>query len=30
MEMVRAASGDAGGPFLLCPDDGALPGMKVK
>ena len=28
--MVLAASGDAGGPFLLCPDDGALPGMKVK
>lgn len=28
--MVLAASGDEGGPFLLAPDDGALPGMKVK
>ncbi len=28
--MVLAASGDAGGPFLLWPDDGAQPGMKVK
>ncbi|GAC1621821.1 MAG: methionine--tRNA ligase [Nevskia sp.] len=28
--MVLAASGDAGGPFLLAPDDGAQPGMKVK
>jgi methionyl-tRNA synthetase len=28
--MVLAASGDAGGPFLLAPDAGAQPGMKVK
>jgi len=28
--MVLAASGDDGGPFLLAPDDGAQPGMKVK
>ncbi|MEQ1439372.1 methionine--tRNA ligase [Fontimonas sp. SYSU GA230001] len=28
--MVLAASNDAGGPFLLSPDDGAQPGMKVK
>jgi methionyl-tRNA synthetase len=28
--MVLAASGDAGGPFLLWPDAGAQPGMKVK
>ncbi len=28
--MVLAASGDEGGPFLLAPDDGAKPGMKVK
>ncbi len=28
--MVLAASSDAGGPFLLAPDSGALPGMKVK
>jgi methionyl-tRNA synthetase len=28
--MVLAASGDAGGPFLLAPDAGAMPGMKVK
>jgi methionyl-tRNA synthetase len=28
--MVLAASGDAGGPFLLAPDAGAVPGMKVK
>jgi len=27
--MVLAASGDAGGPFLLSPDSGARPGMKV-
>ena len=27
--MVLAASGDAGGPFLLSPDTGAEPGMKV-
>ena len=27
--MVLAASGDAGGPFLLHPDSGAEPGMKV-
>jgi len=27
--MVLAASGDAGGPFLLSPDSGATPGMKV-
>jgi methionyl-tRNA synthetase len=28
--MVLAASGDTGGPFLLWPDAGAQPGMKVK
>ena len=28
--MVLAASGDAGGPFILSPDSGAQPGMKVK
>ena len=28
--MVLAASGDTGGPFLLWPDSGAEPGMKVK
>lgn len=28
--MMLAASGDEGGPFLLAPDDGAQPGMKVK
>jgi len=28
--MVLAAGGDAGGPFLLAPDDGAKPGMKVR
>jgi len=28
--MVLAASNDQGGPFLLAPDDGAKPGMKVK
>jgi methionyl-tRNA synthetase len=28
--MVLAASGDAGGPFLLSPDAGAQAGMKVK
>ncbi|WP_439638263.1 methionine--tRNA ligase [Nevskia sp.] len=28
--MVLAASNDEGGPFLLAPDDGAQPGMKVK
>jgi len=28
--MVRAASGDGPGIFLLSPDDGAQPGMKVK
>ncbi len=28
--MVLAASGDAGGPFLLAPDAGAAPGMRVK
>jgi methionyl-tRNA synthetase len=27
--MVLAASGDGGGPFLLSPDSGAEPGMKV-
>jgi len=27
--MVLAASGDGGGPFLLTPDSGAKPGMKV-
>jgi methionyl-tRNA synthetase len=28
--MVLAASGDAPGLFILSPDSGALPGMKVK
>jgi len=28
--MVLAASDEHGGPFLLAPDDGAQPGMKVK
>ncbi|MGH7169229.1 MAG: methionine--tRNA ligase subunit beta, partial [Gemmataceae bacterium] len=28
--MVLAASGDADGPFLLSPDSGAQPGMKIK
>jgi methionyl-tRNA synthetase len=28
--MVLAASDDEGGPFLLSPDDGARPGMRVK
>lgn len=28
--MVLAAGGEAGGPFLLSPDDGAVPGMRVK
>lgn len=28
--MVLAASSEAGGPFLLAPDSGALAGMKVK
>ena len=28
--MVLAASDDRGGPFLLSPDTGAQPGMKVK
>ncbi|HWU68756.1 MAG TPA: methionine--tRNA ligase [Stenotrophobium sp.] len=28
--MVLAAGGDNGGPFLLTPDDGAQPGMKIK
>ncbi len=28
--MVLAAGGDAGGPFLLSPDEGARPGMKIK
>jgi methionyl-tRNA synthetase len=28
--MVLAASDDSGGPFLLSPDSGAQPGMKVK
>jgi methionyl-tRNA synthetase len=28
--MVLAASGESGGPFLLWPDGGAEPGMKVK
>jgi methionyl-tRNA synthetase len=28
--MVLAASGDGSGPFLLAPDPGAEPGMKVK
>jgi methionyl-tRNA synthetase len=28
--MVLAASDDRGGPFLLAPDSGAAPGMRVK
>ncbi|MEQ8798086.1 MAG: methionine--tRNA ligase [Salinisphaeraceae bacterium] len=28
--MVLAAGGDDGGPFLLSPDSGATPGMKIK
>ena len=28
--MVLAASDERGGPFLLAPDDGAQPGMRVK
>jgi methionyl-tRNA synthetase len=28
--MVLAASGDGPGVFLLAPDEGAQPGMKVK
>ena len=28
--MVLAASNEAAGPFLLLPDDGAAPGMRVK
>jgi methionyl-tRNA synthetase len=28
--MVLAASDERGGPFLLAPDSGALPGMRVK
>jgi len=28
--MVLAAGGDAGGPFLMWPDEGATPGMKIK
>ena len=28
--MILAAGGDEGGPFLLQPDDGAAPGMKVR
>ncbi|MHB1660239.1 MAG: methionine--tRNA ligase subunit beta, partial [Acidithiobacillus sp.] len=28
--MVLAASGPEGGPFLLSPDSGAQPGMRVK
>ncbi|MCC6916028.1 methionine--tRNA ligase [Nitrosomonas sp.] len=28
--MVLAAGGEAGGPFLLAPDSGAQPGMRVK
>lgn len=28
--MVLAASGEAGGPFLLSPDSGAAPGMRIK
>jgi methionyl-tRNA synthetase len=28
--MVLAASGENGGPFLLAPDSGAEPGMRVK
>ena len=28
--MVLAASGDGPGIFLLAPDDGAQPGMRVK
>lgn len=27
--MVLAASGEAGGPYLLCPDSGATPGMRI-
>ena len=27
--MVLAASGPQGGPFLLAPDSGAVPGMRV-
>ncbi|MEW5791243.1 MAG: methionine--tRNA ligase [Pseudomonadota bacterium] len=28
--MVLAASGESGGPFLLSPDSGAAPGMRIK
>jgi methionyl-tRNA synthetase len=28
--MVLAASDERGGPFLLAPDSGAAPGMRVK
>jgi methionyl-tRNA synthetase len=28
--MVLAASDEQGGPFILSPDDGARPGMRVK
>ncbi|HET7061394.1 MAG TPA: methionine--tRNA ligase subunit beta, partial [Nitrosospira sp.] len=28
--MVLAAGGDDGGPYLLAPDEGARPGMKIK
>ena len=28
--MVLAASGEGPGVYLLCPDSGAQPGMKVK
>jgi len=28
--MVLAASGEGGGPFILGPDDGAQPGMRIK
>jgi methionyl-tRNA synthetase len=28
--MVLAAGGDDGGPFLLSPDSGAEPGMRVR
>jgi len=28
--MVLAAGGDAGGPFLMWPDEGATPGMRIK
>src|SRR5699024_1264576 len=28
--MVLAAGGDAGGPYLLQPDEGAEPGMKIR